>query len=196
MLLEKIKDYHVYLASQSPRRRELLHGMGINFEVMPTCVEEVYPDNLQPEEVVEYLSRLKLSTINRDDFPAKSIFIACDTIVVLDGTILGKPYSKENAIEILQRLRGNEHTVMSGLTVLSPWGMQTSHCKTKVTFRQITDEELTYYVNQYAPMDKAGAYGVQEWIGYVGIQSIEGSFYNVMGLPTRLLWDMLEQAVL
>ena len=195
MLLDKLQNFHLYLASQSPRRKELLQGMGIHFEILSTHVPEVYPEGLQPEEIVEYLSHLKLSTIQQDKYPDNSIFIACDTIVVLHNQILGKPKSKEEAVTMLQNLSGEEHTVMSGVTVLSPKGFQTAHRNTTVKFRTISDEEIHYYVNQYAPLDKAGAYGVQEWIGYVGIDYIEGSYYNVMGLPTKLLWEMLEKAV-
>lgn len=195
MLLDKLQNFHLYLASQSPRRKELLQGMGIHFEILSTHVTEVYPEGLQPEEIVEYLSHLKLSTIQQDKYPDNSIFIACDTIVVLHNQILGKPKSKEEAVTMLQNLSGKEHRVMSGVTVLSPKGLQTAHRNTTVKFRTISDEEIHYYVNQYAPLDKAGAYGVQEWIGYVGIDYIEGSYYNVMGLPTKLLWEMLEKAV-
>lgn len=195
MLLDKLQNFHLYLASQSPRRRELLSGMGCHFEVLSTNVPEVYPDGLQPEEIVEYLSHLKLSNIQQDKYPTNSIFIACDTIVVLHDQILGKPHSKEEAITMLQNLSGKKHSVISGVTLLSPKGFQTSHRSTVVKFRTISDEEIQYYVNRYAPLDKAGAYGVQEWIGYIGIDYIEGSYYNVMGLPTRLLWEMLEKAV-
>lgn len=195
MLLDKLQNYHVFLASKSPRRRELLQGMGIDFEVMPTNVPEVYPQSLQPQEIVEYLSQLKLSALQPEQYPENSIFIACDTIVCLDGKILEKPQNREEAFAMLCQLSDNEHIVYSGLTVLSPKGKQTAHRSTKVKFRKLTEDEITYYIDKYAPFDKAGAYGVQEWIGYIGIDYIDGSFYNVMGLPTKLLWEMLSEAV-
>lgn len=192
MLLQKLENHHIFLASQSPRRQELLKGMGFKFDVMPTHVPEIYPDNLPPEKVVEYLSQLKLSTIDFHKFPDNSIFIACDTIVVLGNEIIEKPKDEADALRMLRELSGKEHTVMSGLTVATNCHKETCHKKTKVRFKEFTEEELNFYVQTYRPFDKAGAYGVQEWIGYVGIDYIEGSFYNVMGLPTKLLWDMLE----
>ena len=195
MLLDEIRRYKLYLASQSPRRRELLSGMGFDFEVMPTHVEENHPAGLSPAEVVRYLSQLKLSVIDLNHFPENSMFIACDTIVVLGDEILEKPHDEDEALHMLRELSGREHTVMSGLTVMTRTHRATDHAETRVKFRNLSDDELRHYVHTYKPYDKAGAYGVQEWIGYVGIEFINGSFYNVMGLPTRLLWTMMEEAV-
>ena len=183
----------IYLASKSPRRNELLRGMGFDFEVMPTTVKESYPAGLSPAEVAEYLSALKLSTIDFQKFPKDSLFIACDTIVVVDGEILGKPKDAADAYRMLRLLSGREHEVISGLTVMTEQKKLTRHRTTKVKFRELSDEEIQYYIENYKPFDKAGAYGVQEWIGYVGIEYIDGSYYNVMGLPTQLLWQMLSE---
>ena len=191
MLLDTLKDYKVYLCSKSPRRQELLAGMGIDFEYLPTNVEEKHPDTDNPVEVAEYLSQLKLSPIQMSDYAPNTIFIACDTIVVLGNQILEKPKDEADAIAMLHELSGNSHTVISGLTVSTPKHSITSHRKSAVRFGQLSDEEIYYYVQQYKPLDKSGAYGVQEWIGYIGIEALEGSFYNVMGLPTKLLWEML-----
>jgi len=191
MLLDELKNYKIYLASKSPRRRELLSGMGIDYELISTDVEESYDPSLPPAEVVQYLSKLKLSPIDMSSYPAKTIFIACDTIVVIDGKIIGKPADDNEAMNMLRQLSGHTHTVYSGLTLATPSQTLTDYRATEVTFADLSEEEMRYYVQQYRPMDKAGAYGVQEWIGYVGIKAIEGSFYNVMGLPTRLLWEML-----
>ena len=191
MLLDKLKDYKVYLCSKSPRRHELLADMGIDFEYLPTNVIEKHPDTDNPVEVAEYLSKLKLSPIKMSDYAPNTIFIACDTIVVLGNEILEKPKDESEAIAMLRELSGKTHTVISGLTVATPESNLTSHRKTEVRFSQLSDEEIAYYVQQYKPLDKAGAYGVQEWIGCIGIEAIEGSFYNVMGLPTKLLWEML-----
>lgn len=193
MLLDILKDYKVYLCSKSPRRHELLAGMGIDFEYLPTNVVERHPDTDNPVEVAEYLSQLKLSPINMEDYPKNTIFIACDTIVVLGNEILEKPKDEADAMTMIRELSGKSHTVISGLTVATPERSITSHRKTEVRFSQLSDEEIRYYVQQYKPYDKAGAYGVQEWIGYIGIEAINGSFYNVMGLPTKLLWEMLKE---
>ncbi|MBQ9508157.1 MAG: septum formation protein Maf [Bacteroidales bacterium] len=193
MLLDILKDYKVYLCSKSPRRHELLAGMGIDFEYLPTNVVEKHPDTDNPVEVAEYLSQLKLSPVKMEDYPKNTIFIACDTIVVLGNEILEKPKDEADAMTMIRELSGKSHTVISGLTVATPERSITSHRKTEVRFSQLSDEEIRYYVQQYKPYDKAGAYGVQEWIGYIGIEAINGSFYNVMGLPTKLLWEMLKE---
>ena len=195
MLLDELKNYKIYLASKSPRRRELLADMGIDYELLATEVEESYDPSMHPAEVVQYLSRLKLSAVDFAQYPANTIFIACDTIVVMDGRILGKPKDDEEALQMLRQLSGHTHTVLSGLTVATPNHSLTDYRSTEVTFAELSDGELRYYVEHYRPLDKAGAYGVQEWIGCVGISSIQGSFYNVMGLPTRLLWEMLGKII-
>ncbi len=195
MLLDELKNYKIYLASKSPRRRELLADMGIDYELLSAEVEESYDPSMPPAEVVQYLSRLKLSAVDFAQYPANTIFIACDTIVVADGQILGKPKDDEEALQMLRQLSGHTHTVLSGLTVVTPARMLTDYRSSEVVFAELSEAEIEYYVRQYRPLDKAGAYGVQEWIGCVGISSINGSFYNVMGLPTRLLWMMLEKLV-
>lgn len=195
MLINQLKEYKIYLASQSPRRHQLLAGMEIDFEHLSLHVEESYPAGLTPVEIAEYLSRLKLSPVERKTFPEKTIFIACDTIVVLNGQIIGKPTDAEDAVAILKKLSGQEHTVISGLTIATPSRELTRSKETEVRFKKLTEEEIRYYISKYQPLDKAGAYGIQEWIGYIGIEHVSGSFYNIMGLPTKLLWDMLEEIV-
>lgn len=193
MLLNDLADYHFYLASKSPRRHELLKGMGIDFTYYQTDVEERYPADLSPVQVVEYLSQLKLSKVDFENRTEKEVFIACDTIVVFGGKVIGKPKDRDDALRMLKMLAGQEHTVVSGLTVATPKRRLTSHSESKVKFADVSDSEIEYYVNHYQPFDKAGSYGVQEWFGYVGIDYIRGSFYNVMGLPTRLLWQMIQE---
>ena len=195
MLLNDIQQYKIYLASQSPRRRELLAGMGVEFEVMKTEVEETYDPSWTPEQIVMHLSKLKLSPINMTQYDPKTIFIACDTIVVVDGRIIGKPQDKQDAVRMLNMLSGHTHTVYSGLTVATPQKQLTDYRSTEVVFDTLSDDMTQYYIDTYKPFDKAGSYGVQEWIGYVGIREVRGSYYNVMGLPTRLLWTMLERLV-
>ena len=195
MLLDELKNYKIYLASKSPRRRELLSDMGIEYELISSEVEESYDPSLYPAEVVQYLSKLKLSAIDMTRYPANTIFIACDTIVVADGNIIGKPKDNDEALLMLRQLSGETHVVYSGLTVATPDRMLTDFRSSGVTFVELSDEELRYYVEHYRPLDKAGAYGIQEWIGCIGIQAIHGSFYNVMGLPTCLLWEMLQNII-
>lgn len=195
MLLTELLKRKVILASQSPRRRELLAGMGIAFEAIKTNVEETYDPSWSPEQIVMHLSKLKLSPIDMSQYDSSSIFITCDTIVVVNGEIIGKPKDVEDAKRMLHALSGNTHTVYSGLTVATPQRQLTDFRSTDVVFERLTDEMIQYYIDTYQPFDKAGSYGVQEWIGCVGISEVHGSFYNVMGLPTRLLWQMLEEIV-
>lgn len=196
MLLDELKNYKIYLASKSPRRKELLKDMGVDFEILSTDVEESYDPSLSPAEVVQYLSQLKLTPVDMSAYPANTLFIACDTIVVVDGKIIGKPRDNAEAVAMVRALSGRTHTVYSGLTVATPQRTLTNYRATEVTFETLSEEEIEYYVNTYKPLDKAGAYGVQEWIGCVGIKAIQGSFYNVMGLPTRLLWEMLKELII
>ena len=193
MLLTDLQQYQIYLASKSPRRRELLAGMGVKFEILTTDVEETYDPAWSPEEIVMHLSQLKLSPIDMAQYDPKTLFIACDTIVVVGGEIIGKPKDKADAARMLHLLSGHTHTVYSGLTVATPQKTLTDFRATEVVFDELTDDMIQYYIETYKPFDKAGSYGVQEWIGYVGIREVRGSYYNVMGLPTRLLWTMLEQ---
>ena len=193
MLLDNLNNHKIYLASKSPRRRELLAGMGIDFDILTTDVEETYDPAWSPKEIVMHLSRLKLSPIDMAQYDPKTIFITCDTIVVVDGQIIGKPKDKADAERMLKMLSGNTHTVYSGLTVATPQKQLTNYRATDVVFETLSDDMIQYYIDTYQPFDKAGSYGVQEWIGRIGIREVRGSFYNVMGLPTRLLWTMLEQ---
>ena len=193
MLLTELQQYKIYLASKSPRRRELLAGMGVEFDVMKTDVEETYDPSWSPEQIVMHLSKLKLSPIDIAQYDPKTLFIACDTIVVVNGEIIGKPQDKADAMRMLNMLSGRTHTVYSGLTVATPQKQLTDFRATEVVFDELTDDMIQYYIDTYKPFDKAGSYGVQEWIGYVGIREVRGSYYNVMGLPTRLLWQMLTE---
>ena len=195
MLLNQLSPYKIFLVSKSPRRASLLASMDIPFEVMTADVDESYDPSLSPEQVAEYLSQIKLSGIDRHRYDEHTIFITSDTIVVVGDSILGKPKDAAEAKAMLVQLSGQAHDVITGVTVATPSKQLTSHRTTKVHFDKLSSEEIDYYVNKYMPTDKAGAYGVQEWIGCVGITAIEGSFYNVMGLPTKLLWDMLKQLV-
>ncbi|GHV01547.1 Maf-like protein [Bacteroidia bacterium] len=184
---------HVILASGSPRRRELLSGMGFDFTVADKfAVEEVFPADMEPRLVPEYLAGVK-----SDACPlalgAGEVLLTADTVVLLEGEILGKPRDRREAIDMLTRMQGRPHTVVTGVVLRSPVRRVAFSDTTKVWFSPLSPSEIEHYVDTCRPMDKAGAYGVQEWIGYAAIQRIEGSFYNVMGLPTQKVYVALKE---
>lgn len=187
-MLENLKKYKIILASNSPRRRELLAGLDIPFEVkVLPGIEEHYPETLQGEDIPKYLSAQKAAAY-RDGMTGDELIITADTIVWVDGVVLGKPHDASDAVRMLAMLSGKTHEVMTGVTVMTCDRQHTFAVTTKVEFAALSDEEITYYVERYRPFDKAGAYGIQEWIGYVGVRSLEGSYYNVMGLPVQRLY--------
>jgi septum formation protein len=186
-----MKNSKLFLVSKSPRRKQLLEEMGLSFEILHSDVNETYPAHLSPVQIAEYLSQLKLTSVNLSEYSVNDIFISCDTIVVLDKIILGKPKTEAEATAMLQQLSGKTHQVISGLTVATTQKTITKHSITEVTFKNLTEQEIQYYVAHYKPFDKAGGYGIQEWIGLIGVTSINGCFYNVMGLPTQVLGEML-----
>lgn len=183
--------YRLILASSSPRRQQLMREAGFDFEVRLREVPEVYPDDLPVEQVPEYLARLKASAF-KGDLQENELLITADTIVSIHGKVVGKPRDREHAVEMLRELSGNRHTVISGLCLTTNREQRSCSVRTDVFFRELTEEEIVYYVDRYRPLDKAGAYGIQEWIGYVGIEKIDGSFYNVMGLPVQTLYRQLK----
>ena len=195
LLHEKLQSYRLLLASQSPRRRELIAGSGIPFTLTEKyACEEHYPATLAAEEVPAYLSRLK-SEAYPTPLQPNDILLTADTVVILDGEVLGKPKDREDALRMVARLAGNRHTVVTGVTLRTPERIETFSAKSDVWFRALSAEEIAYYVDTYRPFDKAGSYGIQEWIGYVGIERIDGSFYNVMGLPIQRLYVELEKFI-
>ena len=191
MLLNSIKDKKVVLASGSPRRKELLHEMGINFEVCVSQGEEIYSPLMSTTEIAAHLATQKCQ-LGAKQFPADTIVIGGDTIVCLDGEILGKPSSESEAMKMLAKLSGRTHEVISGIAIAYQNKTYSNFDVAKVHFLPLTDEEIAYYVSHFRPLDKAGAYGIQEWIGLKKIDRIEGSFYTIMGMPTALLAQMLE----
>lgn len=189
----KITDYRIVLASNSPRRKELLTGIDLEYQVtvLPD-IDESFPCDLPHEEVAEYLARKKASAY-LGTLKEEELLITADTVVLLNGLILGKPVDREEARRMLRMLSGARHRVITGVCFTS---LQKTHSFSDtawVTFGHLTDEEIGYYLDRYNPMDKAGAYGVQEWIGYVGVEQIEGSYFNVMGLPICKLYRELKQ---
>lgn len=195
LLHEKLAPYRLLLASQSPRRRELMSGCAIPYELAPRYeCEECYPASLAAEEVPAYLSRLK-SEAYPAPLAANELLLTADTVVILDNEVLGKPADRADAIRMLGRLAGNRHTVVTGVTIRSTERTHTFSARSDVWFRPLTDEEIIHYVDHYRPFDKAGSYGIQEWIGYAAIERIDGSFYNVMGLPIQRVYVELEQFI-
>ena len=188
LLHEKLKDKKLILASKSPRRRELMAGAGLSFELADGYeVEEVYPANLEPRKVPLYLARLK-SNAYPIALADNEILVTADTIVIVGDDIIGKPRGREDAIAMLECLSGREHVVVTGVCLRSAHKAKGFSSVSRVLFRKLAREEIEYYVDTYKPYDKAGSYGIQEWIGYVGIRGVRGSFYNVMGLPIQSLY--------
>lgn len=191
-MLSNLDSYEILLASNSPRRRELLAGLGVKYRVtsLPD-VDESYPSSLQGEEIPLYISQLKADAY-RSQMNPNTLLITADTIVWLDGKVYGKPHDEAEACEMLRALSGRTHTVITGVTLTSACRCKSFAASTEVTFAALTDEEIGYYVSHYRPLDKAGAYGVQEWIGYIGVTGMNGSYYNVMGLPIQRLYTELK----
>jgi len=191
-MLSNLNKYQIILASKSPRRQELLHGMGVEFSIMTKETDESFPADMSLDEVPKYLSLQKSLAFTDDELPADFLLITSDTVVICEGEILGKPKDREDAARMLQLLSGKTHHVVTGVTVRSADKTESFAMRSNVTFAQLDAEEIDYYIEHCKPYDKAGAYGIQEWIGYVGISGLEGSFYNVMGLPTRKLYGVLK----
>lgn len=190
MLNKKLKDYNIILASGSPRRHAFLKAMGINFEVQLQPVDEVYPKHLKGTEITDYLAQLKAEAF-KSKLKANDIVITSDTIVWLNNEALGKPKDKDHAFKMIKSLSNTTHQVMTSICFTQNTKQTTVNTTTKVTFKALTDDEIWYYINTYKPLDKAGAYGIQEWIGAIAITHIEGSYNNVVGLPTHLLYETL-----
>lgn len=191
-MLENIQKYKVVLASKSPRRKELLGMLDIPFEIrVKDGIDESYPADMPAVEVPEFLSRLK-GKAYAEDIKGNEMVITADTVVILDGKIYGKPHSEEGAVDMLMELQGRTHTVASGVCVATKEKIVSFTTTTEVTFAPLTREEAKWYVEKYRPLDKAGAYGIQEWIGCAAVARIDGSFYNVMGLPVHQLYNVLK----
>lgn len=187
-MLENLQKYNILLASKSPRRLELLKMLNIPFEIAPAIkIDETYPTDLPAIMVPQYLSKLKADAY-RALIKSNELIITADTVVINDGKILGKPHSAQDAKFMLKSLSARQHTVISGVCLTSADKQVAFDSRTKVTFAPLTDDEIDFYVTNFEPFDKAGAYGIQEWIGAVAVSGIEGSFYNVMGLPVHQLY--------
>jgi septum formation protein len=183
--------YKLILASNSPRRKELLAGLGVPFEVrVLQDIDEHYPENLPVNEVARYIAKEKADAYRRI-VAADELIITADTVVIVGDEILGKPMDEADAVRMLRLLSGRTHQVTTGVCLLTAEKERCFAVTTDVTFKTLTDEEIHYYVNRYRPFDKAGAYGIQEWIGYIGVTGLNGSYYNVMGLPVQRIYQEL-----
>lgn len=187
------KNYKVILASNSPRRKELLAGIDVDFEVrVIQDIDESFPADLPTREIAEYISRKKAAVYQKrmaDD----ELIITADTIVVLDSEVMGKPHDEADASRMLHELSGRTHQVITGVTLTTTTRQLSFSVETDVTFKTLSDEEINYYVQRYKPFDKAGAYGIQEWIGHIGVTGLQGSYFNVMGLPVQRIYEALRQ---
>lgn len=192
-MLDNLKNYHIILASNSPRRRELLTGLGIDFEVrvLPD-IEENYPPTLPVSQIAQYIAKEKAQAY-REVMTDDQLIITADTVVVAAGEVMGKPVDADDAFRMLRKLSGCKHQVITGVCLTSTAVQREFSVTTDVAFKQLTDDEIHYYINHYHPFDKAGAYGIQEWIGYIGVTGLEGSYFNVMGLPVQRIYTELSQ---
>ena len=190
-MLDNLKKFNIVLASNSPRRKELMSGLGVDYVVktLPD-VDESYPDTLQGEEIPAYISREKAEAYQSMIEPDE-LLITADTVVWMNGEVLGKPKDREDAIRMLRKLSGASHQVITGVCLTTKGWQNSFTVTTDVTFAVLSEEEIVYYVDKYSQMDKAGAYGVQVGIGFIGVESISGSYYNVMGLPVQKLYREL-----
>lgn len=189
-MLNNLKDYQLILASQSPRRHQMLKELGLDFIIKTKEVEEIYPDHLKGEQIPIYLAKLKAAAFELD-LKEKELVITADTIVCVDDIVLGKPKNRDKAVSMLKMLSGRSHQVISGVCLKSKHKDVSFSTTTYVHFKELSPEEIDYYIDNYKPFDKAGAYGIQEWIGFVGIDGIEGSYFNVVGLPIQRLYQEL-----
>ncbi len=192
-MLDNLKKYKVILASNSPRRKELLSGLGVDYEIrtLPD-VDESYPDTLRGADIPLYIAKEKADAYRNMLRPGE-LMITADTIVWLDGKVLGKPKDREDALGMLREMSGRTHEVFTGVCITTTEWQRSFAARTEVHFSKLGEEEITYYVDTFRPMDKAGAYGVQEWIGFIGVENISGSYYNIMGLPVQRLYKELNQ---
>lgn len=191
-MLDNLKKYNIVLASKSPRRQELLNGIGVDFTVLTKEVEESYPLRLPLIDVAPFLSLKKAKAFEDEELPDNYMVITADTVVIVGNEILGKPKDKDDAVRMIKQLSGRVHKVVTGVTVHTKEKTKTFSVTSRVAFETIDNQEIEYYIDNYRPYDKAGAYGIQEWIGYCSVSNVEGSYFNVMGLPTQKLYKILK----
>ncbi|MEN3322370.1 Maf-like protein [Mariniflexile soesokkakense] len=194
MLNEKLKNHNIILASGSPRRQEFFKTLGLNFEIRLKPITEEYPPRLKHFEISDYLAQLKALPF-KNELKENDILITSDTIVWHNNKALGKPKSETDAFQIIKSLSDTTHEVITSVCFTTKTFEKTLNAITKVTFKDLSDKEISYYINTFKPFDKAGAYGIQEWIGLIGVTKIEGSYFNVMGLPSHIVYKTLNDIV-
>ena len=192
MLQEKLKDYHIILASGSPRRQQFFRDLGLDFEIRLKPVKEEYPSELKDVEITNYLAELKASAFD-GELKTNDILVTSDTIVWHEGKALEKPLDPAHAMEMIKTLGGKTHEVITSVCFKTSEKVRTVHAITKVTFSNLEEDEIRFYIDNFRPFDKAGAYGIQEWIGLIGVEHLEGSYFNVVGLPTHLVYQTLRE---
>ena len=190
MLKDKLNKINIILASGSPRRQQFFKEMDLHYTIRLKEIEEIYPEHLQAEEITNFLAELKASAFE-NELKENDVLVTSDTIVWLNGKALGKPKDYDDAFQMLQQLANQTHEVITSVCLKSIDKTEVFHCVTKVTFANLSDEAIRYYLDNYQPFDKAGSYGIQDWIGLIGISKIEGSYTNVVGLPTEILFQKL-----
>ena len=190
MLKDKLNKINIILASGSPRRQQFFKEMDLHYTIRLKEIEEIYPEHLQAEEITNFLAELKASAFE-NELKENDVLVTSDTIVWLNGKALGKPKDYDDAFQMLQQLANQTHKVITSVCLKSIDKTEVFHCVTKVTFANLSDEAIKYYLDNYQPFDKAGSYGIQDWIGLIGISKIEGSYTNVVGLPTEMLFQKL-----
>jgi len=195
MIVDNLNNYRIILASRSPRRQQLLRDLGLKFEVVNREYNETYPEGFKGDEIARYVAHEKAVSF-RNEIGANEIVITADTIVWCNGKVLGKPLDSEDAMRILNQISGNTHEVITGVSIFSQNREVTFSVSTKVTFETLSEEEINHYIDNYRPYDKAGAYGIQEWIGIIACSHIDGSYFNVVGLPVQRLYKELQDFIL
>ncbi len=195
MIIPNLENYRIILASRSPRRQQLLYELGLDFDVVIKDFDESFPEGLEGRSIAEYISHQKAVSF-RGELEDRDIVITADTVVWCNNILLGKPRDYSDAAFMLGAISGNTHEVITGLTLLSNSRERTFSVSSKVTFDPLSSEEIDFYIEKYKPYDKAGAYGIQEWIGLIACSSIEGSYFNVVGLPVRTLYKELKEFIL
>jgi septum formation protein len=194
MIIDKLNEFKIILASRSPRRQQLLRELGLKFDVIIRDYEEIYPEGLIGEEIARFVAYEKAASF-KNELSDDEIVIAADTIVWCNNKVMGKPVDHQDAIRILKEISGNTHEVITGVSIRSQSKEFTFSDSTNVSFEALTDEEISYYINKYKPYDKAGAYGIQEWIGIIACNHIDGSYFNVVGLPVQRLYKELQNFI-
>lgn len=194
MIVDNLNNCRIILASRSPRRQQLLRDLGLKFEVVSREYDETFPEGLAGDEIARYVAHEKAISF-RNEIEENEILITADTIVWCNGKVLGKPRDYEDAIRILKEISGNTHEVITGVSIFSPAREVTFSVSTKVTFEILSEEEINHYIDKFSPFDKAGAYGIQEWIGIIACSHIEGSYFNVVGLPVQRLYKELQNFI-